>query len=361
VFSSGAKQSVFLSLPWFGNFERTILGPGEQATVYGVEDAQSLQPIAALLTRQIARNGGMLGPAVVEGLSNYYTSYFGPAIDEDCRDTGAVMAALAEALWADRNSWDVCNFRPLDTESPGFSAAVQAFRQVGMVVQTYCCFGNWYLDVGGRSYEEYLATRPTVLRETIRRKGKKLEKQSGVRIEILSDRHLSEASIADYGRVYRASWKTPEPYPQFMPGLLRTCAEMGWLRLGVVYVDDEPAAAQLWIVNEGVASIYKLAYDERFTKLSVGTVLTARLMQHVLDTDKVSVVDYLTGDDAYKKDWMSQRRERWGIMAFNPRSPLGLAQVVRHVGGRAVKRVLQRIPRRAQAANPNSSRIIRNE
>ena len=40
-------------------------------------------------------------------------------------------------------------------------------------------------------------------------------------------------------------------------------------------------------------------------------------MEHVIDTDKVHDVDYLTGDDAYKKDWMPDRRERWGIAVFN--------------------------------------------
>ena len=44
-------------------------------------------------------------------------------------------------------------------------------------------------------------------------------------------------------------------------------------------------------------------------------------MQHVIDTDHVEEVDYLTGDDAYKQDWMSHRRERIGLVAFNPRTP----------------------------------------
>lgn len=51
------------------------------------------------------------------------------------------------------------------------------------------------------------------------------------------------------------------------------------------------------------ASIYKLAYQDKFADLSVGSILTARLMQHVIDIDGVTHVDYLTGDDAYKRDW----------------------------------------------------------
>jgi len=63
-------------------------------------------------------------------------------------------------------------------------------------------------------------------------------------------------------------------------------------------------------------------------------------MQHALDIDRVHEVDYLTGDDAYKKDWMSARRERWGMVAFNPRTPRGLLEAAWHFGTRATKRTL---------------------
>ena len=64
-------------------------------------------------------------------------------------------------------------------------------------------------------------------------------------------------------------------------------------------------------------------------------------MEHVLDVDKVREVDYLTGDDKYKQDWMSHRRERWGILAMNPRTVRGALAILRHIGGRAVKRAVQ--------------------
>jgi CelD/BcsL family acetyltransferase involved in cellulose biosynthesis len=106
-------------------------------------------------------------------------------------------------------------------------------------------------------------------------------------------------------------------------------------------MDGVPAAAQVWIVVNGTASIFKMAYDERYAKESVGTVLSSLLMERVIDVEKVRVVDYLSGDDAYKRDWMSLRRERWGIMAFNLRTPLGLAAAMRHLGARAAKQTLE--------------------
>lgn len=33
-------------------------------------------------------------------------------------------------------------------------------------------------------------------------------------------------------------------------------------------------------------------------------------MEYVIDTYRVEDIDFLTGNDAYKQDWMSERRER---------------------------------------------------
>jgi CelD/BcsL family acetyltransferase involved in cellulose biosynthesis len=57
------------------------------------------------------------------------------------------------------------------------------------------------------------------------------------------------------------------------------------------------------------------------------------MMQHVIDVDEVVEVDYLVGDDPYKKDWMNHRRERWGIVAYNPSTFLGVVGIVRQVLG----------------------------
>ncbi len=66
----------------------------------------------------------------------------------------------------------------------------------------------------------------------------------------------------------------------------------------------------------------------------------AHMMRRAIDVDRVEVVDCLGGDDAYKREWMSHRRERWGILAMNPRTTRGVLGILRHVTGRFVKRAL---------------------
>jgi len=344
IFSRAGNTSLFFSLPWYRNFIQSVLTPSEQLRIFAVDAAANTSsPLAVLPMRYPKTASGLFGVRTLSGLSNYYTSLFGPVIEPGESDVQMTLDSLAAAIARDEIRWDLIDLHPLAVETPVFPALVAAFKNAGFMVQSYFCFGNWYLQVRGRTYAEYFETLPSQLKNTIKRKKRQLEKLPKMRIVLYRDKPSLNEALRAYEQIYAASWKVPEPYPQFIPGLCRTCVEAGWLRLGVVYVDDQPIAAQIWIVYAGIAAIYKLAYDERFAKLSAGSILTAHLMEHVIDVDKVHEIDYLTGDDSYKKDWMSDRRERWGILAFNLRTLGGVLAALQHVGTRAVKKMIDAV------------------
>jgi CelD/BcsL family acetyltransferase involved in cellulose biosynthesis len=330
---------LFLARPWFDNLAACGFGNNPAVRIYGVRD-QADADLALLLPLRHA--AGRFGLRRLEGLANWYSALYGVvAAPGDAQ--GARLKLLACAIAAERPRWDVLDLHPLDPSDPLFEPLLHALRTAGMATQRYFSFVNWSLDVAGRTYDDYATTLPSRLKNTLKRRGRQLEKSGRARFEIVTGGATLEQAIAAYEAVYARSWKTPEPTPAFMPGLMRTCAAQGWLRLGIATVDGMPAAAQLWIVCRGVASIYKLAYDEQFASLSIGSLLTERLMRHVIDIDRVGEVDYLTGDDAYKRDWMSGSRERCGIVAFNLRSPRGLVAAAVHLGGGRVKAMLRRL------------------
>ena len=85
--------------------------------------------------------------------------------------------------------------------------------------------------------------------------------------------------------------------------------------------DGIPVAVQLWTVDAGTAFIHKLAYLESAKSLSAGTTLSAALFEHVIDTDRVALVDFGTGDEPYKADWMNAVRPRYRIDCLDMRAP----------------------------------------
>lgn len=328
---------VFGTLAWFDNLAASGLDASSQG------QATCKLWLAAQVSAESVVCLPMLSGQELTGLRNYYSSLFTPLVWSSS-GVGATPAAevwlvFAQAMRAHAARWPVLRFDPLDTHSSFFAGLESALRQAGYQVGRYFCFGNWYLQVAGRSFTEYHNSLPSALRHSISRGQRRLAKHGAWCIDIQQqpDAQL-EAAIQDFVAVYQKSWKGPEPNARFIPALARMAAAQGWLRLGVLRLDGQAIAAQLWLVKGGKASIFKLAYVTGFERFSVGSVLTAALMRHALDVDQVQEVDYLTGDDAYKRDWMSHRRERWGLVAFDWRTPRGWWAGCRHALGQWLKR-----------------------
>ena len=351
LFAEASQDCFFLSLPWFRSLEKSVLGTNEVVQIVGVEsDEPPRTALGALVLKLSKSDNRVFSPRRVDSLTNYYSSYFGPLLARDSGNADKVVKMLVSELTSRKPHWDVLNIRPVDLSLPGVQSLHLALGASGLKTQTYFCFGNWYLNVNGRSYAEYFKDLPNVIKKNVPYYRRRLEKTALVRVQVCTTLEHLESAVGDYETIYNSSWRNPEGYPNFIRSFIRTAAEEGWLRLGILYVDDGPAAAQLWIVHGQVASIYKICYAEKFGKFSVGSVLTAYMLEHVLDRDKVSEVDYLTGDDSYKANWMSNRRERWGIMAFNPKTVLGKMGTLRHIGGKMLKTKL-----RAYAHEVNTS------
>jgi CelD/BcsL family acetyltransferase involved in cellulose biosynthesis len=321
------------TLPWFAAFERHLLEPRQRMLLLGIHD--ELDTPLALLPLRTDRVvlGGPLRATALTSLSNYYTALYAPltAAGTSSADLGI---ELARALVAVRSGSAVIDLNPLAAGDLVTGAMAGEWRRAGYGVERYLRFGNWYLEVGGRSSEQYLASLPGQLRSTLQRKGKKLLGQAGFALRIVREAAEVPAAIQAYETVYRSSWKADEPGREFIRTVVMEFARRDWLRLGLITVGARPVAAQIWFVYRGTASIFKLAYDEEFAHLSVGSALTMALMRHVIDVDAVAVVDYLCGDDAYKRDWMSARRERIGIRAVRHASWPGAAAALLAVARR---------------------------
>lgn len=269
-------------------------------------------------------------------LTSYYSACYQPWVAPG--NHSGLTSLLNHWLRDERDTR--LDFRPMDPSSPAYLALQQGLRSLHTPCFAYFCHGNWYLPIGEASFRDYLAQRPGRLRQTLARKQKQFRRAGG-RLELITGDRIScsrlEQAITAYQAIYAASWKDPEPYPEFMPALIRLCAQRGWLRLGLAWLGEHPIAAQVWIIHNNKASIYKLAYDQDYKLFSPGTLLTAYLMEQAIDKDQVNEVDYLIGDEPYKADWMTHRRERWGLLACNPRTLDGLRGLLRHSAAALIK------------------------
>jgi hypothetical protein len=161
-------------------------------------------------------------------------------------------------------------------------------------------------------HDRWWASRPGALRSTVQRKAKK-----GV-VDIELSTRFDAANWDAYEDIYAASWKPEEGDPALLRAFAEAESARGTFRMGLARIEGAPVAAQFWTVEDGTAFIHKLAHVEDSLKASPGTLLSAALFRHAIEVDGVKRVDFGTGNDAYKRDWMNRHEPLWRIEAFNP-------------------------------------------
>jgi hypothetical protein len=216
-----------------------------------------------------------------------------------------------------------------------------AFAGIGFRGFIYEQSKNWFHD-DIHDLDSFWAERPSRLKNTIRRKTHKLVATGEYEVGVVQPHSKKELDryLAHYHRVYFSSWKRAEPHPAFIDAVARYAWGRGELRIGMGYHQEEPVAGQLWFTCGKTAYIFKLAHRPEYSKLSIGTILSKRMFDHVIGEDGVSCIDFLTGDDHYKADWMSKQRTLYGIQLCNPKTLDGMVGTLRNSFSRVYRRTV---------------------
>jgi len=309
LFADAVETSVFLSRQWFETLQATALADDQTLLLAGVLDRDRLLALLPLVA---------LDGANLTSVRHRYTPLYSLLLVEG--DRPAVLACLVEGLKA--LPMDSLQLEPVAEDDRNILALQEAMQSAAYVCHRHFRFYNWFHRTRGQSFEDYMQQRPARVRNTIARKRRQLERDHGYAIRMFRGPEVQQG-LRDYHRAYRASWKAHEQYRALLDALAVNLAVHDWTRLAVLYVADKPAAAQLWFVAQRKANIFRLAYDEDWKRYSPGSILTEYLMEYVIDGDRVEEIDFLTGNEPYKQDWMSQRRERCGLIFSRTPRPLG--------------------------------------
>ncbi|WP_411339100.1 GNAT family N-acetyltransferase [Sphingopyxis sp. J-6] len=246
------------------------------------------------------------GPGRFAGLTSWYSFSIRPLFS-GFGDRAAALADLFDKL---REQAARLSLYPVpDAER---AAIADALRAAGWWVKALPAGDRHWLDLSDMDHDGWWDSRPGALKNTVKRKAKK-----GVVDIALFDVFDADAWAA-YEQIYAASWKPEEGDPALLRAFAEAESARGTFRMGLARIEGEPVAAQYWTVEDGTAFIHKLAHVEDSLKASPGTLLSAALFRHVIEVDGVRRVDFGTGNDAYKRDWMNRHEPLWRIEAFNP-------------------------------------------
>ncbi len=305
----GDRLGAFDRLDWYEGLHAAICPHSTPLIAHAQADA-------ARTWLFLAQDG-----AHMRALANYYSFAWRP-VSLGPPDPAA-LAGIAHDLKARAATLELA---PLPDADVGPLAA--ALREAGWIVEASRTGTNHWLETGGRSFAAWWAQRPGALRSTVQRKARK------DRVQLSIETRFDETHWDQFEAVYAASWKPAESHPLFLRDWARRASREGTLRLGIARIDGEAAAAQFWVVDRGTAYIVKLAHVARHDALSPGTLLTHAMFARAFDTERVRRIDFGTGDDGYKRDWMECSAPLHTLYAWNPAWPAAWPGIARSAAKR---------------------------
>jgi len=299
LFEQAEKDSIFCSRPWF-----------ECMTANALDDNHTLVLACVVSEDKVL---AMLPLTRCPGVKTWYslrhgfTPLYSLLVVDDAQEQ--ILSCLAQGL--SELPINGLLLEPVADDESELNGLEKCLTAAGFSCERRFRHYNWIYRTNGQSYAAYMAARPAHLRNTIARKKRKLEREHGFEIRLFAGEDALPR-MPEYYAVYHASWKQNETRnAAFQDCFIEKFSRAGWSRLAILYIEGQPVAAQLWFVHNHKANIFRLAYDKAWRQYSTGSILTSFLMEYVIDTDRVNEIDFLTGNDAYKQDWMSERRERF--------------------------------------------------
>lgn len=259
------------------------------------------------LTLPLVDRGGRL-----DALANYYSFSYGPIVEGD-PSPDQRFALLREIAVELRGSHGRISLYPLFDDEGMAHMIRHAFASAGWIALLTDQSSNHFLDLQGRSFAKYWGGRPGPLRSSVRRKGRSLPYSFAIHEQ------LTDGLWQDYMAVYAASWKNAEPWPAMVRAIAEEAASRGALRFGTASRNEEVVAAQIWTIESRTACIHKIAHDSAHDAKSPGTLLSHHMFAHMIDREMVERIDYGTGNNAYKQDWMDRERPMLRLDCFDPR------------------------------------------
>lgn len=321
------QPNLFYRYEWLESLHRHCL-TDKPVRIYYAEAIDSKAHVWLFLV------GGKI-PGRHSALTNFYSFVAPPAFGGDYDEITRLALLRKIAAMAAKGGHKIALQNVPDDRGEA-TLMRRAFRLTGWQVRHWQSDVNHILHVNGRNFDEYWQTRPGLMRSTVRRKARKY----GIATRI--DTELTTENWQDYQSVYANSWKPEEASLPFLHEMAQREAENGALRMGFAYKDGRAVAAQLWTIDHGTALIHKLAYDKAEQKSSAGTILSAAMFQHVIDNDKAALIDFGTGDDDYKADWMEESRPRYTQVYYWPQSPLAWPDLVWHGAKRIISGLVEK-------------------
>jgi CelD/BcsL family acetyltransferase involved in cellulose biosynthesis len=286
--------NLFATWEWADAWWRTY-GGERRLAVTGCRGADGR--LVAILPLYVAERGPV---KMLRFIGHGPADQLGPVCAPE--DRQATAGALQRLLAERRGAWNVMLAERLAPAEgwTGMLGATVVHREESPTLQ-----------IGGRSFEEYLASRSKNFRDQVRGRARKLARKHEVEYR-LSDAETLDGDLATLFRLHDARWSESEEDTsafddtrrRFHGEFARHALERGWLRLWVLEADGEPVACWYGFRFAQIDWYYQSGRDPEWERQSVGFVLMAHTIAAAFD-DGMLEYRLLRGGEGYKDRFAS--------------------------------------------------------
>ena len=157
----------------------------------------------------------------------------------------------------------------------------------------------------GGSYEEFLSNLGRKNRHELRRKIRKLDSLTNVRVERVMESGKLAPALEKFISLHKASSPAKQEFwqkrgmTQFFSRMVHKFALENWVELLLLYVEGRTIAALLNFTNADTVYFYNIAFDIDYSAYSPGFFLFDHAIKQAI-ADGKAVVDFLRGQEKYK-------------------------------------------------------------
>lgn len=274
------------------------------ATIVCQDEAGKIVAIAPLVREVSWRRGASLtflggGEACGDALSLL--------IEPGCEE--AALDAIADELIASRTAggWDCLHFDGIETIDPLTTGLIDRLTKGAAQVAMQDDSSRWVIALP-KTYDDYVAGLGKRMRRFVRQTQRDLER-SGLECTIRQPVSIDEvaAMFDQLVQLHGKRWQNDGQAGAFasseFTGFLKDVAHRwfasGALRLFVLSLDGEPAAAAIGVRTGTTFSAFLLGRDPKFDDVRAGWLLNLAMIEAAI-AEGVEQLDFLRGDEEYK-------------------------------------------------------------
>lgn len=235
---------------------------------------------------------------------------------------------LLDYLRANSGLWNVIRLSNIREDSDtigGFARAAESARFEYKISDNQSCF---YLNLSSHKEKQRVCQ---VISQTKYAKHKQrlrmLERLGEVRLMRYQDRNTVLDKIGDFFCLHQKRWAPIgkvtkfDDYrnQKFLVELINNLAlDNFWVELASLEVNQKIVAIHLHFNRNGRYYYYNCTFDPDYGKYSPGKILNWFLFKDLVEDKHIQVLDFLRGQEDYKKTWACTFKTNKNINIYNP-------------------------------------------